>query len=53
MKRRDVDTNVKHPTAVAIMEEIDGKPVRRVFQHDATTEPHSATYKVNFLAVEV
>lgn len=34
-------------------EEIDGKPVRRVFQHDATTEPHSATYKVNFLAVEV
>ena len=47
-KRKIVETNVSHPTLVAIMGELEGKPVKPAFQHHESTEVALGTYKVEY-----
>lgn len=47
-KRKIVETNVSHPTLVAIMGELEGKPVRPAFQHHESTAVALGTYKVEY-----
>lgn len=47
-KQKVVETNVSHPIAVAIMEELDGKPVRPVYQPHESTAVALGTYKVEY-----
>lgn len=46
--RKTVETGVTHPRAVAIMEELDGMPVKQIYSHHEDLAPSSATYKVVF-----
>lgn len=47
-KRKIVETSVTHPIAVAIMGELDDKPVRFNYQHHESTDVSLGTYKVEY-----
>lgn len=46
MKRKAVITSVTHPRAVEIMNELEGKPVKVIYQHHESTTPQKQTYEI-------